>query len=88
MHKLHEKLDKSVEYHESIIQKVSLDELYEVVDFLFYNDEQNFCPVLIEIKNKELLEMDQSNEESADLIERSRDDSMEKPKTVDDEVEG
>lgn len=58
MHKLHEKLDKSDEYHESIIQKVGLDELYEVVDFLFYNEEQNFCPVLLEIKNEELLDLD------------------------------
>ena len=57
VYKLHRKVEKSPkDYHDSIIHEVPLNDLYEVVDYLYLNDKQEFCPVLLLIKDKDLIE--------------------------------
>ena len=52
----------SDQYMKKVFKNVPLDELYEVVDYLCWNDQQKVCPVLLKVKIPELVNDDEVDE--------------------------
>ena len=43
-------MKSSEDYLKKVTLNVPMNELYEVLDYLFVSEEQLFCPVIIEVK--------------------------------------
>ena len=43
------------------MKKIKLNQLYDILDYYYESEKQRICPVLIQIKNKKLIRME--NEE-------------------------
>jgi hypothetical protein len=69
--KLHQNMRSAENYLEEVMKKVPVNKLYEVKDFLFIDSKQAFMPVLLEIKHKDLLQQENSPNDSVDKISPS-----------------
>ena len=63
-HKLHKELSTPDSYLKKVTKMIPLDDLYEVLDYIYIGTDQEICPVLLEIKDTKLRE--QENEDAED----------------------
>ena len=54
IHKLHKEIDNSDKYLEKVMKIIPLNELYEVIDYIVVCEDSEICPVLLEIKHKDI----------------------------------
>ena len=66
--KLHENLNKADIYMDEVTKTINLSDLYEIADYYYTSENQKICPVLLLIKNEQILMKE--NKESEDLFER------------------
>ena len=75
--KLHENLNKADIYMDEVTKTINLSDLYEIADYYYTSENQKICPVLLLIKNEQILMKE--NKESEDLFERGEpDDRLDK----------
>lgn len=77
---LHENLSKADIYMDEVTKTINLSDLYEIADYYYTSENQKICPVLLLIKNEQILK----KENCEDLFERGDpDEKLEKgePKT-------
>lgn len=77
--KLHEELDSPQAYLNKVTKDIPLNDLYEVLDYIYVGKDQEICPVLLEIKDKDLRAYENGGV--------SKDDVTKTPPDNDDEVE-
>ena len=53
---MHKELSEPSAYMEKLLHRINLNNLYEVVDTCYQNVSQFICPVLLKIKNMDLLD--------------------------------
>ena len=75
--KLHENLNKADIYMDEVTKTINLSDLYEIADYYYTSENQKICPVLLLIKNEQILMKE--NKESEDLFESGApDDRLDK----------
>ena len=76
--KLHEQLKRPKDYLEKVTKRIPLNELYEVLDYIYTGKDQKICPVLLEIKDENLRH--QENGVDEEEAQRRKDETNQKIK--------